>query len=436
MRRERGSVIAVQPASSREEEELTIGARMRIIGMDIHRVFAEVVALDEGVIKRLGRIGMTRPHLEAFARTLFPTDHVIVEATGNATAVMEILAPHVARVVVANPLQVHLIAKAKIKTDAIDARVLAKLYAAGFLPEVWIPDAATLARRRQVTRRRQLVRQRVRLKSMIQSILHANLLPQCPFADLLGGKGRSWLKAQYLPDDERKAVEQHTEEYDRLSDALKGVERDIAQTALADSNVKRLMTIPGIDMIVAVGVMAAIGRIDRFDSPDKLAAYIGLNPSVHQSGNNPAYHGRITKRGCSNARHLLVEASWQTVRSPGPLHAFYERVRAKRGNHIAAVAVARKLAVIIWHLLTKGEDYSWVRPSLHAKKLRDLELRAGHPQRRGQKGASYDYNISQRRNEERDRVQQAEGAYRRLTSGWQRRGPSPKPTGAANEGRR
>jgi hypothetical protein len=96
---------------------------MRIIGMDIHRVFAEAVVLEDGEIKRLGRIGMTRDHLEDFARTLLPTDDVVVEATGNATAVAEIVAPHVARVAVANPLQVHLIAKAKIKTDAIDARV-------------------------------------------------------------------------------------------------------------------------------------------------------------------------------------------------------------------------------------------------------------------------------------------------------------------------
>jgi transposase len=103
---------------------------MRIIGLDIHRVFAEAVALDNGELRRLGRIGMTRNHLEAFARTLCLTDHVVVEATSNATAVTEILAPYVARVAVANPLQVHLIAKAKIKTDAIDARILAKLYAA------------------------------------------------------------------------------------------------------------------------------------------------------------------------------------------------------------------------------------------------------------------------------------------------------------------
>ena len=407
---------------------------MRIIGLDIHRMFAEAVALEDGEPKRLGRIGMTRDHLAAFAKTLDASDHVVVEATGNATAVTEILAPHVARVVVANPLQVHLIAKAKIKTDAIDARVLAQLYAAGFLPEVWIPDAATLARRRQVTRRTQLVRQRVRLKSMIQSILHANLIPRCPHADLLGGKGRAWVRAQHLPKDEQDAVEQHMQEYDRLTEAQAGVERDIARAALADPNVLRLMTIPGIDMVVAVGLMAAIGQTERFDKPDQLVAYVGLNPSVHQSGDGPAYHGRISKRGRSNARHLLVEAAWQTVRSPGPLRAFYERVRARRGNHIAAVAVARKLTVIIWHLLTKGEDYAWVRPALHAKKMRDLELRAGCPERRGQRGRSYDYNLPHRRRAERARAEQAEVAYRRITQGWRKQGPK-RPTGATLEER-
>ena len=102
---------------------------MRIIGLDIHRVFAEAVALEGAEFTRLGRIGMTREHLAAFAATLKKTDHVIVEATGNATALVEILTPYVARVAVANPLQVYLIAKAKTKTDKIDARVLAQLYA-------------------------------------------------------------------------------------------------------------------------------------------------------------------------------------------------------------------------------------------------------------------------------------------------------------------
>ena len=390
---------------------------MRIIGLDIHRSFAEAVALEDGELKRFGRIGMTRDCLVAFAVSLEETDHVVVEATGNATAVAEILTPHVARVAIANPLQVHLIAKAKTKTDRIDAGVLAKLYGAGFLPEVWIPDEATAARRRQVTRRTQLVKQRVRLKAMVQSILHPNLAPRCPHTDLFGIKGRAWAAAQLLPDDEREAVDRHIEEYDRLTEALKGVERDIARAALADADVLRLMTIPGVDMVVAVGLMAAIGQIERFPTAEKLVAYIGLNPSVRQSGDNPAYHGRITKRGRSNARHLLVEAAWQTVRAAGPLRAFYQRVRARRGNHVAAVAVARKLVVIAWHMLMKGEDYAWARPALQARKRRALELCAGLPAQRGKRGASYDYNIKERRRQDHVIGEAAENAYRKMTQG-------------------
>lgn len=130
-------------------------------------------------------------------------------------------------------------------------------------------------------------------------------------------------------------------------------------------------------MVVAVGLTAAIGTISRFKTPDQLMSYVGLNPSVHQSGEGRAHLGRITKQGRTHARTMLVEAAWQAVRGPEPLRAFYQRVSARRGSHIAAVAVARKLAVIVWHMLQKGEHYTAVRPALHAKKLRDLELRSG-----------------------------------------------------------
>lgn len=360
--------------------------------------------LDDGKVVRLGRIGMTRDHLGAFARTLTHDDHVAVEATGNASAVAEVLAPHVGRVVIANPRQVRMIAHAKIKTDTIDATVLAKLYASNFLPEVWVPDPKTLALRRQVTRRNQIVRQRGRLKTIVQSILHAHLLPQCLHADLFGNRGRSWLLAQDLPADERDAVERHLRECDRLGEDLRVVERELARDALADANIKRLMTVPGIDMVVALGLAAAIGPITRFKAPDQLVSYIGLNPSVHQSGEGRPQHGRITKQGRTHARTMLVEAAWQAMRGPGPLRAFYQRVSARRSNHIAAVAVARKLAVIVWHMLTKGEDYAGVRPALHAKKLRDLELRSGQPEHRGQRGTAYEYNLTRTRQEEKRRA--------------------------------
>ena len=153
---------------------------MRIIGLDIHRAFAEAVTWENGKLKRLGRIDMRRDRLAAFAATLSSNDIVVVEATGNAAAVAEVIGPYVRRVVIANPKQVRIIAHAKIKTDTIDAGVLAQLYASGFLPEVWIADQPTQALRRQVTRRNQIVRQRTRLKNIMQSILHAHLIPACP----------------------------------------------------------------------------------------------------------------------------------------------------------------------------------------------------------------------------------------------------------------
>ena len=223
-------------------------------------------------------------------------------------------------------------------------------------------------------------------------------------------------------------------EYDRLSEDLRVVERELAREALADADAKRLMTIPGVDMVVAVGLTAAIGPIGRFKGPDQLVAYFGLNPSVRQSGDGRPQHGRITKQGRTHARTMLVEAAWQAVRAPGPLRAFYQRIASRRGNHVAAVAVARKLAVIAWHMLTRGEDYAGVRPALHAKKLRDLELRAGQPARRGQRGPTYAYNLTRTRQEERRRAEQAEVAYRRLTEGWTERGRR-APTGAAKEER-
>jgi transposase len=125
-----------------------------------------------------------------------------------------------------------------------------------------------------------------------------------------------------------------------------------------------LLTIPGVDVGTAAAVIAAVGDIARFQSPGQLVAYLGLDPKVRQSGSEPARYGHISKRGDPQARSMLVEAAWISIRSPGPLKAFGERVRARRGAQIAAVAVARKLVVLCLHLLTKDQDYAFARPSL------------------------------------------------------------------------
>lgn len=137
------------------------------------------------------------------------------------------------------------------------------------------------------------------------------------------------------------------------------------------------MTVPGIHMIAALAIKAAAGDIKRFPRPQKLASYLGLNPSVRQSGPGPACQGRITKQGRGHARGMLVEAAWAAARTPGPLRAFFLRVRARRGQHVAAVAAARKLAILVWHLLTKNESYLLARPAPHARKLAISSSRPG-----------------------------------------------------------
>jgi transposase len=106
---------------------------------------------------------------------------------------------------------------------------------------------------------------------------------------------------------------------------------------------------------------------------------------VRQSGSEPTRHGRISKQGPGETRHVLVEAAWHVARTTGPLRVFHERIAVRRGRNIATVAVARKLAVIAWHMLSRGEDYAFARPSLTREKIRKLELLTGAERRKGKR---------------------------------------------------
>jgi transposase len=405
----------------------------RVIGIDIHRTFGEVVIWEAGKLRPAGRVDMTRTALEGLGKRLLATDEVVIEATGNCMAVSRVLSPFVQRVVIANPLQVKAIAHAHVKTDKVDAGTLASLHAAGYLPEIWTPDAATERMRRLVARRYQIVRHRTRIKNEVHAILHAHLIPRCPHADLFNRRGRDWLARQPVPDDERLAIERHVRELDRLGEDLAILDREIAQSTLDDPAITRLIPITGVNLTVAAGLMAAIGDIGRFKSPQKLVSYFGLNPRVRQSGLGAAHHGRISKVGRSHARAMLVEAAWAAAKSPGPLHAFFVRIRARRGHQVAAVAVARKLAVLCWHLLTKEEDYLWARPALVANKVRAMELQAGKPQRKGnRRGPTYAYNVKALREQEMRIAEQAERSYEHLVAHWQPRRPKAGVRGRLN----
>jgi transposase len=238
-----------------------------------------------------------------------------------------------------------------------------------------------------------------------------------PAADLFGVKGRRWLAEQQLSVVERETVDSAVRQVDFLDGEIAEVEQLIAAEALSWPQVKQLMTVPGVNVIVAATFMAAVGDIRRFPDRRKLPASLGLDPRVRQSGASPAAHGHSSKQGSVSARHALVEACWSTVRQPGPIAAFYARIKAKRGHSIAVVAAARKLACLFWCLLTRGEDYAFAQPSLTTKKMRRLELAAGAQRRQG--GRDVWSTNKAMRQAERELALQAQRAYERTVTDWQ-----------------
>src|SRR4051794_37768206 len=202
---------------------------------------------------------MSPEALRVFADSLAPSDEVALEATGNTNAIVRALQGRVARIVVGNPQKTRAIAEAKVKTDKVDAEILAQLLAADYLPAVWVADEETQARRRQVARRADIVRQRTRLKNQVQAVLHRNLIPRCPAADLFGRKGRAWLAEQALPGDERQAVGALLRQLDFHAQELRLIDLELARIALGCQDTKRLMTIPGVDVTVAMSITAAVG---------------------------------------------------------------------------------------------------------------------------------------------------------------------------------
>jgi transposase len=399
---------------------------MRFIGLDVHRDFCEVAIAEAGEVRLAGRVRTEPEALALFAQSLGGDDEVALEVTGNALEIARIIEPHVGRVVLANAKAVKGITRAGSKTDKIDARTLAKLLAGGFLPSVWLPDEQTRILRRRISARAQLVRQRTRAKNQVHATMIRNLKGKPPVSDLFGVRGRRWLAAVELPADEQGMVASGLRQIEFLDREIVLVDKALAQQVLASTEMRRLLTLPGVNFVTAAALVAAIGDIARFPTSRQLVGYLGLNPRVSQSGSEPARHGKISKQGPGETRHVLVEAAWHAARAPGPLRAFHQRIAARRGVNIATVAVARKLTAIAWHMLSRGEDYAFARPSLTREKIRRLELMTGAQRQKGKRIGVF---VTKEQHQlDKELAAQAELAYRRLAQDWQ---PQIKGTGAA-----
>jgi transposase len=355
----------------------------RYIGCDIHKKQVTVCMLDADgqVLERL-RLPCTREALMRFGReALRPDDELVLEATTHTWAVVEVLEPFVGRLVVSNPLRTRAIAFAKVKTDKIDARVLADLLRAGYLASVWQPDAETRRLRGLTHRRAALVADRTAVKNRLHATLAQRLIP-VPCDRLFGSQGLQWLRQLPLDEDGRQALDSDLRLLAALEQEIDALEDLLARLAYERQAVRLLMTLPGVDFAVAQGLLAAWGTVDRFPDADHAAAYLGLAPSTRQSDAH-CYHGPITKAGNSHARWLLIQAAQHLDSHPGPLGHFFRRLAHKKNRNVAVVAAARKMALIAYHMLTHREPYRYAIPASTQTKLARLRVRVTGQRRRG-----------------------------------------------------
>jgi transposase len=316
----------------------------------------------------------------------------------------------VGRVVVVDSRKAAALAQARAKTDRLDARTLARLLEAGVLERVWSPAEDSAALRRLLARRAAIVRARTRAKNEVHAVLGRTLAPRPPVTDLFGRAGRRWLDERVLPVEERLTVDGCLRQIDLCDDEVARIDRAIAEH--------------GVNLITAATFVAWIDDIGRFSSPRKLVGYLGLDPRVRQSGSGLAHHGHISKEGARSVRHVLGESVWSVITAPGPLRAFYRRLQSRKGPQVAATATARKLCVLFWHMLSRGEDYAFAQPALTRHKLRKLELAAGAPRHRGRPGPDGPWRVGPaQRAAERAIGEQAERAYQRSVSDWRRQQP-------------
>jgi transposase len=223
------------------------------------------------------------------------------------------------------------------------------------------PPTPQQADDRQLTAlRARLTKKRTAVLNGLHKILRKhNLEQECPTKKFQTQKVRRWLTELPLPDMDRLEVNLLLPQWELIDAQLKTVEGKIAERAMADERVKLLESVPGISHYSAVAIASRIGDIERFKRADSLANYFGLTPGCRNSGEATQRLGSITKQGSKLVRYLLNQAVIQVLRFDGTMRNWFKRIKRRRGAKIARVAVMRRLATILWHMLKKQQKYRY-----------------------------------------------------------------------------
>jgi transposase len=346
-------------------------APTRYLAVDLHKHYVVVGGLDAKLQVVLPPRRVTLEAWPVWAQAhLRPSDELVVESTTNAFDFYDQAAPLVGRCRVANPAKIALIGSSRTKTDKADTVWLARLLAAGLIPEVWVPPQPVRELRGLLAHRQRLLQRRTQLRNRLHSVLHRHQLA-LPDGDPFAAAARSFWQALPISPTERMRVRHDLASLDLLAGQLSEMDGEMERLSNAAPWAGQLpfvLQLPGFGLVVGLTLLAAIGDITRFATPKKLVGYAGLGSSVHDSGQTHRT-GRITKSGRREMRWALVEAAWRAVDSHPAWQARFAALASRMNPKQAIVAIAHELLVTLWHVLTKGQADRQAQPEQVAAKF-------------------------------------------------------------------
>lgn len=329
---------------------------MIIIGCDFHTRYQQIAMVDEST----GELSERRLEHESgearsFYRALPKPVRVGVEATGPLHWFERLLAELGHELWIGNSAKIRASEVRKQKTDERDARLILDLLLTHRFPKIWVPTAAERDLRQLLWHRHKLVG----LRTMLGNQLHFLAMSQglCRKKKLFTRHGRRELTGLTLGPWAGRRRGELLHLLDQLDPAIDELDRAVLEEAQRREDAVRLMTHPGIGPVNALAFVLTIGPVARFERSKQIASYLGLNPSEHSSGGKRRL-GAISKQGNTMVRWLLIEAAHHAVRFDPELRQDYQRLKSRRGNAVAKVAIARKLAVRMYWMLRSGADYA------------------------------------------------------------------------------
>jgi len=333
---------------------------MWIIGCDFHPRYQQVAAMNQEtgeIVER--RLSHVTKEAQAFYESLPPGARIGMEATCAAQWFERLLGRCGHELQVGDPATIRASVVRKQKTDPRDARQILELLLTNRFPRIWVPTPAERDARQLLVHRDRLVRWRTQVRNQLSALArNQGLLPRTRFWTVAGRKHLESLPLDCWAARRRQDLLHLLDQFDPQ---IAEFTRQAEQLAHARSDTAPLMQQYGVGPIVSLAFVLTLGTASRFPRGKQVASYLGLNPSEHSSGGVQRL-GHISKQGNRMMRSLLVEAAWMAVRKDPELARLYHRLASRRGRKIAAVAVARKLAVKLYWRLREFEQKNTPQP--------------------------------------------------------------------------